>query len=140
MRGALEQLKNHRIKPSCPRVKILEYLLKHRNHPTIDEIYNSVIQDIPTLSKATVYNTIHLFLDNHLVQQVNIEGTEARYDIDHREHGHFKCEECGQIYDFYFDREAIKVDSLHGFVVNKREIYYRGICATCLSKESSGKK
>ncbi len=45
-------LKEHNIKPSTIRIKVFDFLLNNRIHPTIDEIYNNLINEIPTLSKT----------------------------------------------------------------------------------------
>ena len=52
-------LSKNGIKPSLHRMKILDYLLKMKNHPTVDTIYKDISGDIPTLSKTTVYNTLN---------------------------------------------------------------------------------
>ena len=49
-----EYLKSHDIKPSYQRIKIFEYLVEHKNHPTVDMIYKALVDEIPTLSKTTV--------------------------------------------------------------------------------------
>lgn len=54
---AYEYLLDHQIKPSVQRIAIMDYLLKHKTHPCIDEIYTALCKEIPTLSKTTVYNT-----------------------------------------------------------------------------------
>lgn len=46
-----DYLKRHDIKPSTIRIKVLEYLLNNRIHPTADDIYQYLISEIPTLSK-----------------------------------------------------------------------------------------
>lgn len=48
-----EYLLSYQIKPSVQRIAIMDYLLKHHTHPSIDEIYMALCQDIPTLSKTT---------------------------------------------------------------------------------------
>lgn len=54
---AYEYLLNHHIKPSVQRIAIMDYLLKHKTHPCIDEIYTALCKEIPTLSKQQC--TIH---------------------------------------------------------------------------------
>jgi len=44
-----EYLVKHNIKPSFQRIKILESLIKYNDHPTADEVYNKVLEEIPTL-------------------------------------------------------------------------------------------
>lgn len=128
----IKYLQCHKIKPSYPRIRILDYLMKHRTHPTVDEIYNHVAKEIPTLSKATVYNTLNLFITSRVVKLVLIEENLTRYDADTTNHGHFKCEKCGVIYDFINDMEDIEAKGLQGFKIKERDIYLRGICKKCL--------
>ena len=63
----VEILKNELVKkdirPSYHRIKVLEYLFDHEDHPTADEIYAVLHSQIPTLSKTTVYNTLNSFVE-----------------------------------------------------------------------------
>ena len=52
-----DYLLSFNVKPSVQRLAIMDYLLTHRTHPSIEEIYMALCDDIPTLSKTTVYNT-----------------------------------------------------------------------------------
>ena len=52
---AIERLKSLGIRPSEQRIVILEYLLGHRTHPTVETIYSELSPKMPTLSKTTVY-------------------------------------------------------------------------------------
>ncbi len=119
------------IRPSYQRIKILEYLHNNHIHPTADDIFNALIPEIPTLSKSTVYNTLDLFINNNLVKLLSIEDTEARYDILTNNHGHFKCVSCGEIYNFSIDIEEITVDELDGFLINDKNVYFKGVCSKC---------
>ena len=56
-----KSLTEHNIKPTFPRMKIYEYLMEHKNHPSVDSVYQELVEEIPTLSRTTVYNTLHLF-------------------------------------------------------------------------------
>jgi Fe2+ or Zn2+ uptake regulation protein len=61
-------LKEKGIKPTYQRLKILEYMSKNlNNHPTVEMVYDKLLQDIPTLSLTTVYNTLNNFLEKRLV-------------------------------------------------------------------------
>ena len=94
-----EYLKAHEIKPSYQRIKIFQYLVENKNHPTVDMIYKALCTEIPTLSKTTVYNTLNLFIEKKIVNVIVIEENETRYDSVMAVHGHFKCEKCGKIYE-----------------------------------------
>ena len=50
----VKRLQNHNIKPSVQRIAIMNYLIEHRTHPTVDEIYTALSPSIPTLSKTTM--------------------------------------------------------------------------------------
>jgi len=130
-----EILKEKNVKPSLQRLKILEFLLQAHNHPTVDEIYSSLTKDIPTLSKTTVYNTLNIFIEAGLLKVVNIENTESRYDAIPEEHGHFKCRECGKIYDFHFDMNLIDSQVPSGFIVSEKDVFFKGVCKECLNKK-----
>lgn len=129
-----DYLKENGIKPSYLRIKILEYLLKYKSHPTVDEIYRELSGEIPTLSKTTIYNTLNLFVEKKVAQLIVIEENETRYDADIRVHGHFKCGACGKIYDIPVDISSIKVEGLDKFQVDETHIYFKGICDKCLQK------
>jgi Fur family transcriptional regulator, peroxide stress response regulator len=123
------------IKPSYQRIKILEYLTIKRTHPTVDKIFNSLIKEIPTLSKATVYNTLELLKRANLVRVVTIEDNETRFDATVVNHGYFKCESCGNIYDFAVNIDNLSIDSLEHFKISEKNVYFKGICPGCLEKD-----
>jgi Fur family peroxide stress response transcriptional regulator len=107
------------IKPTFIRLKILEFLLNKRNHPTADMVYEELLMEIPTLSKMSVYNTLNMFTDNGLTLPLSITGIETRFDVDTAPH------ECK-----YFKEGTIqgnKIKELHGC--------FKGICGQCLEKE-----
>lgn len=127
-----DYLKNHGIKPSYQRMKIYEFLLQNKIHPTVDTIYKALNKEIPTLSKTTVYNTLNLFLEKNIVSILVIEENETRYDALLDLHGHFKCEKCGNIYDVEINSEMLDLSSLDGFDIKEKHIYFKGICKHCL--------
>jgi Fur family peroxide stress response transcriptional regulator len=128
-----EYLVKNKIKPLYNRVKVLEYLIVKQNHPTVDEIYNNLVKELPTLSKTTVYNTLKLFLQANLVRLIAIEDNETRYDVIISNHGHFKCEECKEIYDFTIDIDSVETEELKQFKIKEKSVYYKGICPNCLN-------
>lgn len=129
-----EFLKSNDIKPSYQRMRIFEYLLNTKEHPTVDEIYKKLIGEIPTLSKTTVYNTLNLFVEHEIVARITIEENETRYDADTGVHGHFKCERCEKVLDFVTDLSVLEVQDLKDFQINQQHLYFRGICSECLKK------
>ena len=129
-----KKLKIRDINPSYQRVKILEYLFLNQSHPTADKIFTSLQKNIPTLSKTTVYNTLKLFVQSGLVRVITIEDNEGKYDINTENHGHFKCESCGIIYDFDINFDSLDMDNLKDFKIHKKDVFLKGICPTCVGK------
>ncbi|SHH05494.1 Fur family transcriptional regulator, peroxide stress response regulator [Thermosyntropha lipolytica DSM 11003] len=130
-------LKQHDIKPSYHRIKILSYLLEKKNHPTADMIYQELVKEIPTLSKTTVYNTLNLFVEKNVAIIITIDENETRYDADISLHGHFKCSSCGKIYDIRLNTAGIIPDELEKFQIDESHIYFKGTCPLCLKKALS---
>ena len=77
-----EYLSSKGIKPSYQRIKVFDYLLNNKTHPTVDNIHQELVGEIPTLSKTTVYNTLKLFQEKGIVLIINIEDNETRFDAD----------------------------------------------------------
>lgn len=125
-----EYLKSNDIKPSYQRIKILEYLIQNKNHPTVDMIYQELVNRIPTLSKTTVYNTLKLFVDKKIVALINIEDNETRYDVDTTFHGHFKCKKCNEVYDIKTEMPILK--DMDDFQIDEYHLYLKGICKKCI--------
>ncbi len=132
-----EQLIKKNIKPSYQRLKILSYLANNKNHPTVDQIFNELVEEIPTLSKTTVYNSINLFIQAGLVIPVNIEDHETRYDSTTANHGHFKCIMCGNIYDFPVENDVCATEALNGFEIHEKNVCCKGFCPQCLENKNN---
>jgi len=126
-----EYLLEHEVKPSFQRLRIFDYLNEKHNHPTVDNIYKELVNEIPTLSKTTVYNTLKLFTTKGIAQVINIEDNETRYDSDTSTHGHFKCLNCNKIYDFSLENSHFNIPDLDGFENKQTHLYIKGICPSC---------
>lgn len=131
-----EELIKAGIKPSYQRIKVYEYLFNNNIHPTVDNIYKNLSPEIPTLSKTTVYNTLKLFEDENLIRSVTVDENEIRYDARKEIHGHFKCESCGEIFDFNYNHNDIKFFGIDDFILYKTDVTIKGICKKCKIKNS----
>ena len=130
-----KELKKKNIRLSHHRLKVLEYLSSNLNHPTVDKIFVDLQKEVPTLSKTTIYNTLDVLVKAGMARVVTIEDNETRYDIITENHGHFKCESCGLIYNFAIDLSEYNSQDLVGFDVLERSVYFKGICYGCLSNK-----
>ena len=68
---AYARLVERGIRPSVQRIAIMDYLIKHPTHPTIDEVYQSLCENVPTLSRTTVYNTLRMLSEKHACENLN---------------------------------------------------------------------
>ncbi len=129
------ELKNKNIRLSHQRLKVLEYMSTHKTHPTVDMIYNDLQKEVPTLSKTTIYNTLDTLKNAGLVKVVTIEDNEVRYDSRTHEHGHFKCVSCEEIFDFDIKFDSFATKGLDNFKINNKDVYFKGICPDCSTKQ-----
>jgi len=119
------------LKPSMQRVQIYDYIKDRKDHPSVDMIFTDLAPAIPTLSKTTVYNTLKSFVNAGLAYPIVIEENEIRFDPNIIEHGHFKCDRCGNIFDFTADFSKFGTPELQGFKINEQHVYFKGLCSSC---------
>jgi Fe2+ or Zn2+ uptake regulation protein len=113
------------------RIHVLKYLKEHRNHPTVDHIYRSLLDTLPGLSRTSVYNTVGALADAGLVRTLIMEGGETRYDAFTENHAHFRCERCGEIFDVDMNPPDLVSNDLSGFTVNRLDLLFWGLCPKC---------
>ncbi len=130
MTEAIDILNSHNIRPSVQRIAILKYLLEHRIHPTVDDIYLALNPTMPTLSKTTVYNVLRNLVENGAVLALTIDEKNVRYDADTNSHAHFRCQSCGELYDI--EQPTMSDGNASGFKIENVHVYYWGKCPKCL--------
>lgn len=129
----IRKLTDAGIRPSIQRLEILEYISSCYNHPTADEIYSFVHRKNPTLSRATVFNSVKLLAEKGLVNDINISPESTRYDSAlYAPHAHFICRECRKIFDIPLDMSALTAPS--DFLCDNVNVYFKGICPECSNK------
>ena len=134
--AAINTLLNYGIHPSIQRIAIMDYLLKHHTHPTVDEVYTALSDEIPTLSKTTVYNTLRLFSEHGAAKMLTIDERKICFDGNIKPHSHFLCRCCGKIYDFPLPTsdDFLIPDKAKQFQVEEIHFYYKGVCEKCNKK------
>ena len=136
MINVYNHLIGYNIKPSVQRIAVMDYLLKHRTHPSVEEIYSALSGDMPTLSKTTVYNTLKLFAEQGAAQMLTIDEKNVCFDGDTSLHAHFLCKRCGKIYDLPISepmKETLE-SNIEGHSVDELHYYYKGTCKNFLEK------
>lgn len=127
--AAKDRLQSANITPSVHRLAILQYLLDHRTHPAAEDIYLGLLQDIPTLSRTTVHNTLKRFSDEGIILSLSIEEKQLRYDGNVEPHAHFRCLRCGKIEDVVIQKGPVLEDA--HLKVTDMQVLLKGFCADC---------
>lgn len=123
------KLHKHGLKATPQRIWIYDYLVNHRTHPDCDEVYEELCRNDMRITRATVYNTLQALVNHGLAIEVTLDGTRVRYDGFTGLHGHFKCSNCGKIYDF--EIKKLSVSGLDGFKTQFKDVYFNGVCESC---------
>ena len=123
------------VKPSFQRLSVLKYLMDKKGHPSVDTIYQSLINEIPTLSRTTVYNTLNLLTEKDVVTALTIDETEVRYDYIEEPHSHFQCMNCSRIVDIGLNSNIYSIENVDGHRVLDTQINFKGICKNCLNEQ-----
>lgn len=92
-------LRDHKITPTHQRLEIAHALFSRMEHLSADQVLAFVNQRHAETSKATVYNTLRLFVDKGLVREVIVDPTKVFYDPNTGPHHHFYDVETGEITD-----------------------------------------
>jgi Fur family transcriptional regulator, iron response regulator len=101
-----ERLRMHDITPTHQRVEIAHVLFERQEHLSADRILALVNARCAEASKATVYNTLKLFLDKGLVRELVVDPTKVFYDPNTEPHHHFYDVVSGELTD-------IPADAIH---------------------------
>lgn len=122
-----DRLERHGIKPSAQRVAIAAYVLHTKSHPSADEVWARVRESFPMVSRATIYNTLNLFVERGLLRQLVLAEGRLVFDANVDRHHHFVDEETGRIYDLPWDAlDVSHVERLEGFDVSDYQVLLRG--------------
>ena len=127
----VELLKSQNVKITPQRLAIIDYLERHRVHPSAEAIYQALLPQYPMISLATVYNTLDLLQNLQVVIKLTIDDKKVNYEYDVKPHDHFFCVTCEQIFDIPTEREQVKV--MAGHMIEQSFVYYKGVCKDCLS-------
>ena len=132
------QLKAQGRRLTPQRRAIIQALFDDEAHPTAEQIFTRVRQDMPDMSHATVYNTLHELVEMDVLRELDLGLGERHYDFAENDHAHLICLGCGRVEDVPYDRESITLpaEHNHGFHVVDCNIIFRGYCPDCMSEKS----
>ncbi|SFV67675.1 Peroxide stress regulator; Ferric uptake regulation protein; Fe2+/Zn2+ uptake regulation proteins [hydrothermal vent metagenome] len=123
-------LKQNDLKATIQRTSILKSI-DHAGHINIDEIYENVKEQHPTLSLATIYKNIILMQQNNVIIEVPMNGEKSKYELKKEDHIHLICQLCGEIRDTKITKEREQILTVENFQLNNAQINLYGLCQKC---------
>jgi Fe2+ or Zn2+ uptake regulation protein len=122
-----EQLRGHGIQPSAQRMAVAEYVLATDEHPSAEKVWARVQAAFPMISRATVYNTLNLFVRQGLLRQLVLAEGKVVFDPHLAPHHHFIDDATGSIHDVPWDAVEVRnVENLKGVDVREYQVVMRG--------------
>ena len=127
-------LKSKGLKVTPQRLAIFNVLHNTTCHPSAETIYNALQETHPTMSLATVYETLDCFKKNNLVQELNVGEDSFRYDVFIGSHPHLICLECHKVSDLESKvlqniRDQVAAETK--FKLANEQLYFYGVCPDC---------
>lgn len=122
------------------RAAVFHYLANTDVHPTADEVFLAVRQELPAISLATVYKSLETLVGCGLAVKLSYADHSARYDGRTDPHHHARCVACERVLDLPGEISRAEIESLRGtagaFTVTGYRLELSGYCRDCLrSKE-----
>lgn len=106
----VDRLREYGINPTHQRIEIAYTLFSRQEHLSADQILAAVNTRHSETSKATVYNTLNLFVQKKLIREVIVDPSKVFYDPNTHLHHHFYDVETGQLMDI--DSDELKLAGL----------------------------
>ncbi|OGW13575.1 MAG: transcriptional repressor [Nitrospinae bacterium RIFCSPLOWO2_12_39_16] len=134
MKKIIAKYRKRDFKLTPQRLAILKYLDGNTSHPTADDIFTNIKKAYPTVSFATVYNTLQALKEKGEILEVTIDYEKRHYDPNIAPHHHIICTECNKISDVfkdYSDSLMLPNEILKEFKTIRNHIDFYGICKEC---------
>ena len=132
------QFREHGLRVTPQRQAIFRLLHGVDSHPTVESLYESAREEMPTISRKTVYQTVHDLEAMGEVELLDLGTGSIRVDpnVEHA-HQHLVCTRCGTVRDVLLDIADLRVPSRYrrAFTVEAVEVVFRGVCDECLARE-----
>ena len=132
----------HGIAVTHQRQVLFETMQRMHGHPSPEEVYASVKERIPSISLATVYKNIHLFVESGVLRELSIHHGTIRVEMNKRPHHHVVCSVCKRVSDVDDEELGMGVDLdehiagadhrlPNGFLVERLSVDVIGVCPDC---------
>jgi Fe2+ or Zn2+ uptake regulation protein len=137
----VQTLRDRGIQPSAQRVAVAQYALFTDEHPSADQVWERASGTVPMLSRATVYNTLNLFVRKGLLRAFVLAEGKVVFDPNVEAHHHFIDDATGAIHDVPWDAVRVHdVDALEGYDVREYQVVMHGRRRSTLATKAGGRK
>lgn len=127
-------------KYSKQRELLLSILKERKDHPTADELYMSLREQVPNISLGTVYRNLALLSTGGTIQKITSPDSADRFDYNAEAHYHFLCTHCGAVIDVDMPLQN-EIDDQTAALLNAQveghSTLFYGKCSACLQPQSS---
>lgn len=107
-------------------------------HPSAEAIYVAVVDELPMVSRKTVYQTLHDLVALGELRHLDLGSGSARFDVNLEPHQHLVCDGCGRTWDVHAETANLRLPaSTPAFAIATTQIVFRGRCAACLDPAPS---
>ena len=106
----IQKLKSFGVTPTPQRIEVASVLLDRAQHLSAEQIIDRLRANGSRVSKATVYNTLHLFGSKGLVKELNVDPSRKFYDSTTCAHHHFYNVDSGELSDI--DKNQVSIMEL----------------------------
>src|SRR5438477_10859175 len=117
------------------REVVFEVIRASRDHLTANEVFAGAKRRLPSISFATVYNSLRYLKDAGHIAEIQFGNGASRFDRITSRHDHALCTKCGQLVDIEMDHPVELVNqaaAYSNFKPESLEFTLRGICPDCL--------
>jgi Fur family peroxide stress response transcriptional regulator len=126
-----------KIKMTPQRMAIMKHLDGNISHPSAGDIYEALHGQFPTMSLATVYNTMETLKDQGMVVELSIDPAKKRFDPNTEPHHHLICIDCKHIVDIFIDFPVrLSEKEKYGFEILGNHVDFYGICKNCAAPKT----
>ena len=116
------------------REAMLRVIRKSDEHLTANEVFVHARRLLPSISFATVYNSLRYLKNKRLIGEIRFGTDATRYDRKLGRHGHAICNDCGKLLDLELTiphRVFKEAANRSKFVAESIELTLRGLCPEC---------
>lgn len=112
----------------------LDTVLALMDHPTADEVYETIRLKYPDISKGTVYRNLRDLSEAEQIRKISLPSEADKFDHISKPHYHVRCVKCGNLADInveYMLELDEKIMELTGLQLEGHEIFFKGTCFNC---------